>query len=326
MIKAPGIHFNVPEDEYHRDVCPEPSLSASLAKILINRSPLHAWMAHPRLNKNWEPQDPDARLDFGSVAHKLLLGRGRDYVVIAADDWRTKAAREQREEAHAAGKIAVLPKHLNQAGAMVAAARDQLKLIDDCFDAFTMGDAEAVLTWQDGLIDGTDPIWMRGMIDWLPPRRENGYWVCYDFKSTDIEISPSNAGAFLSNQEYEIQAASYERGLETLTGDAAGLVVLRFVIQEKTPPYLLQVVELSPAALMIGRKKLSYAIHLFRRCLDSGDWPGFPATIIRADFPPWSENRWLAREMAEDGDPANDPFLVGSRWVPPEPVKPLVLE
>ena len=43
-----GIH-DIPPREYHADPCPAPSLSRSIAKLLVERSPAHAYAAHPRL-------------------------------------------------------------------------------------------------------------------------------------------------------------------------------------------------------------------------------------------------------------------------------------
>jgi hypothetical protein len=81
-----------------------------VAKILLDRSPLHAWHAHPRLNPDYR-HDDDTKFDVGNIAHKLMLGRGKDIVVLEFDDWRTKAAKDAREAAAAAGKLAVLGKH-----------------------------------------------------------------------------------------------------------------------------------------------------------------------------------------------------------------------
>ena len=36
-----GIHHGVPEARYHSDPCAEPSLSNSIAKLLVRQSPLH---------------------------------------------------------------------------------------------------------------------------------------------------------------------------------------------------------------------------------------------------------------------------------------------
>ena len=101
MINTPGI-YEIPATEYHADPCPEPSLSASVARTLIDRSPLHAWMKHPKLGGQQEEitgaqavsgigcslRDPGGRLGFGIR-------------FIDKDSFRTKAAREdQRDQDH----------------------------------------------------------------------------------------------------------------------------------------------------------------------------------------------------------------------------------
>jgi len=89
-ISAPGI-YAIPAAQYHGDPAPEPSISASLIRMLLEASPLHAWRAHPRLGNCGEDRKT-AESDCGTAAHALLL-EGRDIVdVIDAPDWRTKVA------------------------------------------------------------------------------------------------------------------------------------------------------------------------------------------------------------------------------------------
>src|SRR4051812_46738879 len=97
-ITAPGIYLDVAANDYHADPCPAPSLTQSVAKILLAKSPLHAWHAHPRLNPDYQHND-DTKFDVGNIAHKMLLGRGKQIEVLEFDDWRTKAAKEAREKA-----------------------------------------------------------------------------------------------------------------------------------------------------------------------------------------------------------------------------------
>src|SRR4051812_43711235 len=67
-----AVYDCIAAEDYHRDICPEPSLSNSLAGILLSRSPKHAWLAHPRLNPNYKPEESKV-FDKGSAAHALLL-------------------------------------------------------------------------------------------------------------------------------------------------------------------------------------------------------------------------------------------------------------
>ena len=43
--------LDMPEADYHKDPSPTPSLSSSIAKLLVNESPYHAYRQHPRLRK-----------------------------------------------------------------------------------------------------------------------------------------------------------------------------------------------------------------------------------------------------------------------------------
>lgn len=296
----PGF-YRMDAQAYHRDPCPEPSLSNSIAKRLIGGCPQKAWAAHPRLNPDMAPDEPDGRLDFGTVAHTILLAKGREIVIVDAPDWRTKAAREAREEACAAGKVAVLCHQFRQADAMAAAVLDQVGRVDDCQRAFIAGEAEVVMAWRDGTI------WCRSMVDWVEPRRASGHVVVYDLKTTAASAAPHAVARLLYNQQYEIQAAFIEAGVEALLPDAAGMVIVRFVVVENEPPHLASVVELDAAGLTIGRKKRAVALALWQRCRARDEWPGYPNRIVEAEMPPWCEAGWLEREMT-------DPLIA-----PPEP-------
>lgn len=308
---------------YHSDPVPDmitgckASLSASLASILINKSPRHAWASHPRLNPNHQREEM-AQFDFGSAAHALLIGKGAEIEIIDAADWRTKAAQELRTQAYKAGKTPILMHEYATALQMVQSAREQLALIDGCAKAFKEGVGEAVIAWEEKDINQENSIWCRSMMDWIEPRTEDGGIILYDYKTSGVDVNPYTVGGHLYNMQYEIPWAMYERGLEQVIGDCAGKVTLRFVVQEKKPPYLLQVVELDTAGKIIGRKKASYAIQLFRRCMSENNWPGWPTKIIEADMPAYMENKWLEREAHEEDlwAAGDDPFLMASPWMP----------
>lgn len=281
-----GIHLDVPTATYFADPAPQPSLTQSLAKIILERSPLHAWHAHPRLNPDFRPDD-DTKYDVGNIAHALMIGRGKELVVLDAfDDWRTNAAKQRREEAQKEGRLAVLGKHYALADKMVQAAREQLDLRGE-HDLFRKGDGEVVTIWQEG------PIWLRQMIDWLSADRA----TFADYKTTDMSVAPQSLPRLMANAGWHIQAAMGERGL-----DALGFQIPRrylFVVQETERPYALSVVELGDGPLTMGRKMLEAAATAWRRCVLSDRWPGYPLDIQRPEFPGWAEQQWLDREIHE---------------------------
>lgn len=287
MIEA-GIHLNMPTATYFADPCPRPSLTQSVAKILLDRSPLHAWHAHPRLNPDWKPDDP-TKFDVGNVAHKLMIGRGKEIVVLDKfDDWRTSAAKDARAEAQAAGKLAVLGKHFALADRMVRAAREQLDVrgLGMLFQP-SHGDGEAVMAWEDR------GMWLRQMVDWLTPDR--GMFV--DYKTTEMSAAPFGLGRMMVNAGWPIQAAMGEWGLNKLAGFKRRRFL--FVVQETEHPYCLSVVEMSEAAMTMGRKQINAAFSVWMRCVASDRWPGYPLDIVVPEYPGYAESSWLDRETIE---------------------------
>lgn len=289
-ITAPGIFPDCPTADYFADPCPAPSLTQSVAKILLEQSPLHAWHAHPRLNPDYR-HDDDRKFDVGNIAHALLLGRGKSIVVLEFDDWRTKAAKEARDEAAAAGKLGVLGKHFAKADRMVKAAREQLEQ-RELGHLFTEGNGngEIVTAWQEG------NIWLRQMIDWLTP----DMMTFADYKTTDMSVAPHLLGRQMVTAGWPIQAAMALRGLRLLSPEPKGICRFYFfIVQETAAPYCLNVVEIGEGPLVMGGKMLDTAVERWRACMKADRWPGYPAEIVTPELPGWFEQQWLDREIHE---------------------------
>jgi len=288
----PGI-YSMPADQYHADPCPEPSLSGSVAIPLVHRSPRHAWFSHPRLN----PQDEEAvpsNMHLGTVAHALLLCAGGPVEVINAENYTTKAARDARDAARGSGKTPILSGAYEQAKAMAERARE---FLGNAVIGWEAGKPEQVLVWQEG------DAWCRGMIDWLMDDR----LTVIDYKTTGTSARPDDVERHLFDMHYHLKAAFYERGLNVLHPKGTGRRQFLFLFQETDPPYECSLVQLSEGAMMIGRKQATYAIRRWQQCMRSTVWPGYGLTWHTAAPPPWIENRWMAREMA-------DPFATGETF------------
>lgn len=307
-IKA-GIHSRMTATRYHSDPAPAPSLSSSVAQVLLERSPAHARLEHPRLNLAGLEDEPTKAMDLGTVAHKLLLGRGKTIIVVDAPDWRKKDAQEKRDAARAAGKVAILAADYARAEAMAKAARHQVAEIPGCERAFVKGKgkAEAVLLWQD--LAGA---WCRSMIDWLDIDERAGTATIFDFKSTGASAAPAAASARMYSMGYALQGEFYRRGLLTLRPDLAGRVRVIFLHQETDAPHALTAVEIDAAGQMIASKQVHSAIALWARCLETNVWPSYPQAVVTAELPAWLERQWLDRELAEQSlyELGIDPFRV----------------
>lgn len=122
-MERTGLIPDMPDAEYHAG----PELSSTGAKIL-SRCP--AEFAHYLANRVEKPE-----YDFGHAVHALILGKGQEIVVIDADSWRTKEAREERDAAHAAGKTPLLAKTFLEAKAVA-----QVVLTDPVVGAWFTGE------------------------------------------------------------------------------------------------------------------------------------------------------------------------------------------
>lgn len=289
-ITEPGIYRDVAEADYRADPCPLPSLTQSQCKTLISSAPLKAWTDNPRLNADWQPED-EKKFDLGSAAHRIVLGRGKEFEVVDADDWRTKSAKEARADAIKNGYVPILLHQHLQALDMADALREQMLRHEDR-DAFTNGSAEVVIAWEE------DGFWYRALIDWL----HDDLRTVDDYKSSAMSMAPHVLGMRAESAGWHVQAAFIERGLDVLDPAGAGRRRFRFIAQETDEPYLVSVAHMSEHWLTMGRKKLGYADALWRSCLTRGKWPGYPARSIVPDYPQWAETRWLEREVAEADD------------------------
>lgn len=290
-ITKGGIYLDMSARDYFADPCPEASLTQSIAKILIDRSPAHAWLAHPKLNPNYRIDDEayDKAQAIGNAAHKLMIGRGKELCIIEAESFRTDKVKETRDKAAADGYVPILAKHHKGAKNLTIAARGQLDMIG-LTDAFYSGDGEVVITWQE------DGLWFRSMIDWLisSPLHE-----VYDLKTGGTSAAPHAIPYRMVDQGWPVQAAFQERGLDALAPEWAGRRTFRFVAVENEPPYALSVHEMSEAVMTLGRKQVQHAVDIWRRCMESGEWPAYAPVIHRPEYPGFREQQWLNREIAE---------------------------
>jgi len=280
-----GLHPGIPDDVYHADPCEQASLSSSVARIMLDRSPLHARQAHPRLNTAWTlDETSDRTREIGSATHALVLGQGRTVKVIEADSYRTKDAKARRDEARDAGFIPLLSADYETAQAIAFACGKQLAdtELSGIFDA---GDAEMTAVWQE------PGAWCRSRIDFMPRIvREGGHVIVPDYKTTAGSAHPDDFARTIFEQGYDIQAAFYERGLRKLIPSIRSITFV-FVVQEQDPPYALSIVGLDGRALELASQRADIAIRMWSTCIATGHWPGYSRKISRVELPDWRAMR-----------------------------------
>lgn len=283
MILDVGRHLGVPAGVYHADPCPAPSLSRSIASLICNASPLHAWYAHPRLNPEFEPV-VDERFELGTVVHSVFLEGQAAVEVVDADSWRTNAAQDARDAARAAGRIPLLADQWPAVVNAVTAVRERMLELDVDPPVFRDGTAEEVIVWNERAA------WCRARPDWL----RSDLATIDDLKSTSASADPRRWARSLFDRGYDVQAEFYARGVEAVTGERPAF---RFVVVEVKPPHAVSVLRLGPDAEVLARKKVDYALEVWARCLESGRWPSYSSREALALLPAYEESRWLEVEL-----------------------------
>ena len=286
MTVSPGIHLNVPHDDYIADPCDTPSLNAGTCKTLLTASPRHAWTGHAKLNPEWEPSN-NPTFDIGSAAHTYYLQDGRGIAEIHHESWRTKDAKEQREAAIATGKVPLLTHHHEQVKAMAAALKAQLSQHEVGDPMEQPGESEVTLIWNEGAT------LCRARIDRMPEVKGTTA-IVYDYKTTATSVAPDSIVRYAEQQQWMIQAEFYSRGVAALYG--VERVVFRFVAQENKPPYAVSVLDFTPMSLGFAERKVRYALGVWQQCLSTDTWPGYDRRVISIEPPEWAQAAWQDRE------------------------------
>jgi len=285
-----GIH-SIEDAAYHADPAPSPSLSRSLAKLLIDTSPAHVFANCSRLNGSvYRRTRASDEAEIGSAVHALFL-KGQDEIsVINFPTYQTKEAKALRDAALLDGKIP-LKQHDYESVLRIVDALERFRARTG---AFTKGAPEQTLLWQE---EGGH--YARAKPDWLPDDAGAPMW---DLKTTDGTATAQAWTRAGFDKGCDYQEAHYTRGAEMLRGEPPDGML--FCIVEQNPPYGIRVFQLSAEARDIGQEKIAEARELWGACLSSGVWPGYPDEIVQIDAPGYLryawENRMALKRMAAD--------------------------
>ncbi len=296
-VTEPGL-YRMTAETYHSDPCPVPSLSSGAIRKMLERTPRHAYCEHPRLGGQRDESGSPA-MTLGTVVHALILGAGRDFIVIDADNYRTKAAQEARDAAAARGLTPIIRDQYEKARAMAASAQRELNQLPLVGDALVAGRPEIVAIWREG------ETWCRSMMDLCPTAIDSdGWWTIYDLKTTQMALDPNTIARHLVASGYDVQAAFYCRGLESLLGPAAR-VRFRFLFVESDSPHLCAAFVGSGEMQTTGEQKVIAGISIWQRCIATNNWPGYSTDVLRLEPPKFMETQWADRE-------AGDPLIAGA--------------
>lgn len=283
--------LEVSEDAYHADPCASPSLSQSMAHILITESPRHAWLAHPKLGGSVERVSSRV-MDEGAILHKLLLGAGAQFEMVVADDWRTKAAKEERAAILAGGKIAVLAHNFQK----IKTAADRI-FQNAKNQGFPFGGRSELAIEFTDYADAWKlerEVLCRCRIDQVTDNH-----VIYDIKKVR-SANPREIARRIVEYGYDIQQEVYKRAYEKLEPAALGRSDFVFLFCEIEPPYEVVPARLDGAFREIGRMRWEKALTLWEQLLAEGSWPwpGYSDGAISLAAPQYVINQELGEQAA----------------------------
>ena len=287
MTPEPGIHPGVPMTDY---LAWRAASNSGLSRIL--RSPAH-YRAYVELD-----QPDTAAFRLGRAVHMSVLqpelfadhfaqepdiseGEFASY----ANPRSTKLYKELRAALEATGKdILTLPEWDAVQGMTAAVlAHPRAHTLIRC-----TGAAELSVLFD----DPTTGVRCKARMDWHTPSTAGGAIV--DLKTTP-NASPGEFERTIYRYGYHRQGALYLRAARE-----AGLPARHFVIiaVEKEPPYGVILYRLTDEAIRLGEVQIDAALALYRRCKETGDWPGYTTDVVDIGVPKWADAA-VERDMEE---------------------------
>jgi hypothetical protein len=224
------------------------------------------------------PQEPKRVFDFGTVAHKMVLGEGDQFLILdpeihglkkdgtVADNPRATATwKEAETNSRAEGLVPIHIEDYRKAVEMATVVHQH----ETAGRLLAEGEAERWLYWHES---GQG---LRTRLDWMCSR---GKWKLVEYK-TCVDASP---------EMFPLAAAFAVAGARALGLDEDPDYVI--VAQQKDPPYEVCVHDLDHEAFEFGRRAMRQAITTYQRCMEADEWPSYPLGINSISLPLWAIN------------------------------------
>jgi len=272
--------LNCTNEQYINDPCETPSLNYSTAKVLLQQSPLHAWMQHSMLGG--VKKEPTAAMDAGTLIHKLLLGEGHEIVIGEFENFRTKDAQTWRDKARADNFLPILQHQFNEAFYAVEKIRNNLSLLDI------------------DLMDGQNEFKIQFESDGVLCRRALDSWNEALIQIRELKTINNACPAYCAGQSirmgYDVEYAASVDAIQTLYPDYAGRIDFVFIFCELEPPYAVYAARPDGVFSQLGFSKWDKAKRIWKACLETNTWPAYAENIGSLTAP-----LWAVKELIEEG-------------------------
>lgn len=237
----------------------------------ISRSELWRMHESPEKFKYYKdhPPEPTPSLLFGQVVHKLLLQPEdfeTDFAVMPEIDRRTKDGKEAYSAFLAACEgRSVVPYDMYQTAQEMA----EKAMSEPMVRKLLAGQKEVPFFWTDE--DTGEECKCR--VDCLTYEDNDPIPTIIDYKTA------ANAKTDIFNNSiykygYHFQSAMYSEGVMKCLNltERPGFI---FIVQEKTPPYSLNVVTIPHEVMLYGMDNFREYIGLYHECKQTGYWFGY---------------------------------------------------
>ena len=237
------------------------ALSASGAKLL-RKSPMHF-----RADQ-FKARQPTPAMVFGTVVHRLVLEPERPAFAVKYFNWASKEGKAERELLEATG----LPILSEADGDRATAIRDALWSNAQIAEMLEAAAKEQVMLWDQHGVP------CKAKADAI------GDGIVIDLKTT-IDAGIKDFARSVATFSYHLQAAHYLDGYRATRGGAADFI---FIAVESAAPHAVAMYRLDHQTLAAGAREMKRAAAVYRECLASGIWPGYPQEITTLTLPQWA--------------------------------------
>ncbi|WP_166304228.1 PD-(D/E)XK nuclease-like domain-containing protein [Bradyrhizobium sp. 2S1] len=280
-ITRPGLYRNIPLADYHRhDLCDAVSVSSTMFRNIIRRSPAHAF-TNSSLNPKRGKEPQSEAMALGRFVHKAVAGEPFDDDCVLCPpevggkpyNMRLKVWQDWKAEQEAAGKCVITPSMAERAKGMILAL-GKFPLVQQ---GMLGGSPERSLIWKD-----KRGFWKKARPDEIP--NDSGDFV--DLKSTNSVLYRDTQHSIIE-YGYVQQAALVVEGARALVMTASSFTLL-WVESEK--PHCVRAQTLKDDDLARGHGLNELAAETFWQCYQSGEWPGpgdDRADAEYVDLPDW---------------------------------------
>lgn len=290
-LTAPGAYRGISNADYHRNpnLLPEPSLSSSGCKTILNKSAFHFWWDSP-MNPNRPPETSSPALNVGKAAHDMVLlsERWTEHYYVLPKGF-SRAATVKQADAIAEADAAIesgLTVLSHDEAETVRAVANAIKGNSLAVASLTAGEPEETLVWQ----DPRTGVWLRVRPDFRPDSIlvKRPVMVVPDLKfMASTYATPEGFGRAIHQFGYHQSAALYADGIKAIYGHYPTHWL--HVVVEKEPPHCVALYQLPGEDIELGRVLNRRAIDQFARCLDTGKWPGYADEPTQVGLPVWSK-------------------------------------